>query len=273
LDSAQEKIAMNRNTLRTILFIRELHHAKRTQWCRAAEKPNSIPAVATICAKTFQMIAMCRSPRALAPIGGSQIMSRTTPASTVAVRAASQADAAAMGAVWSASWRETYAGLIPNHPLIAETPERATRRWQSRLASKSASEIILVAHDARAGVVALGSAGACTDDGLRSGAATGWRYDGEIFTLYVDPAYTGRGIGRLLLWSLFERLEAQGMASAAVWVLARNPATFFYQAAGAARIASRVDRIFGTHLEVSAFGWPDLREARARTAGMDRGLA
>ena len=82
---------------------------------------------------------------------------------------------------------------------------------------------------------------------------------GEIFTLYVAPEHQERGIGRALLFRLFEGLTDRGLNSAVVWVLAQNPARFFYEAMGGRRIAAKQERLWNTTLPQVAYGWDDLR--------------
>ena len=58
---------------------------------------------------------------------------------------------------------------------------------------------MLVAEDAQHGAIGLCSLGAARDGG------TG--FDGEIYTLYVDPAFLGRGAGRALLAGAFDAFK------------------------------------------------------------------
>jgi ribosomal protein S18 acetylase RimI-like enzyme len=54
--------------------------------------------------------------------------------------------------------------------------------------------------------------------------------DGELFAIYVDPDYWGRGVGRKLMAAGEERLRELGHVEAILWVLADNPrARRFYE--------------------------------------------
>jgi hypothetical protein len=56
---------------------------------------------------------------------------------------------------------------------------------------------------------------------------------GEVYALYVDPQYWGRGIGRSLIAEARTQLSGQGLAKAVLWVLAGNErAQRFYRADG-----------------------------------------
>jgi len=57
------------------------------------------------------------------------------------------------------------------------------------------------------------------------------------------------------------RLLAKDLGSALIWVLAENPARFFYQAMGGTLVAVRTQRMWGAALEESGYAWADLRQA------------
>ena len=57
--------------------------------------------------------------------------------------------------------------------------------------------------------------------------------DGELYVLYVDPAYWGSGIGCELIRAGEERMRELGYRHVVLWVLDDNPrARRFYEAAG-----------------------------------------
>jgi hypothetical protein len=172
------------------------------------------------------------------------------------IRTARPKDASAMGQLYVDAWRDAYAGILPSQMLLRMSPETHTRSWRRMIVRRGAGADILVADDPTWGIVGLASAGPCEDATLDA--------DGEVYTLYVDPNHLGRGVGSRLLSGMFERIERRKHASAAVWALARNPARHFYEQAGGTMIARRVDRVWGARLEVVAYGWRDLAEARAR---------
>ena len=73
-----------------------------------------------------------------------------------------------------------------------------------------------------------------------------------------------------LLGALLSALSAAGCWSALVWVLAENPARFFYEAMVGTLIATREEPFHGVILNECAYGWPDLgRYAEIRTWGSD----
>jgi ribosomal protein S18 acetylase RimI-like enzyme len=179
--------------------------------------------------------------------------------SLVRVRSAVVTDAAAVARIDVETWRDTYAGVLPQQMLVGlSTPQR--RRAWSQFILRCPGDLMVATH-ARDGVVAFGSCGT-----RRGGISP---YAGEVFTLYVEPAYQGEGIGRRVLLHLFGRLLRRSLASAQVWVLRDNPSRFFYERLGGKLVAHkpvRIDRI-DVDVEAVAYGWSDLAavlEAQSR---------
>ena len=100
------------------------------------------------------------------------------------------------------------------------------------------------------GIVGFGSCGA-----EQTGSIA---FAGEVYTLYVEDAMHGRGLGRRLLRTMFARLRRDGRNSAAIWVLEGNPARFFYEAMGGSQVAERRSRQWGADITERAYGWQDL---------------
>src|ERR1700744_3617622 len=92
-------------------------------------------------------------------------------------------------------------------------------RWRMAIERK---ELVLVAEHEKHGIVAMASAGAARDRDLG--------FDGEVYTLYVDPPYFGMGVGRILLNGTFAELRRRAFRSCVIWAHARNNARFFYEA-------------------------------------------
>jgi ribosomal protein S18 acetylase RimI-like enzyme len=110
----------------------------------------------------------------------------------------------------------------------------------------------------RHGVIGLAGFGAARDRALG--------FDGEVYTLYVDPDFLGQGVGRSLLHGAFAALEARAFHSCVIWSHARNHACFFYQAMGGARVAERQVLLGGQEVGEVAFGWQRLSLSSRRLA-------
>jgi ribosomal protein S18 acetylase RimI-like enzyme len=174
----------------------------------------------------------------------------------VKVRQAKPDDAEGVARVYIESWHDTYAAILPMRLLCAMTPRGQTSRW--RAAVRARGEAVFVAEDENRGIVGMASCGQARD------AALG--FDGEVYTLYVDPACYGAGIGRALLRETFAWMGERGYGSCVIWAHAKNNARFFYEKVGGRLIAERSGRMMGDPICENAFGWRRLALAETSRA-------
>jgi GNAT superfamily N-acetyltransferase len=127
------------------------------------------------------------------------------------------------------------------------TPKGQTARWRAAIANR---ELVLVAVNGQHGIVGMASMGPARDRELG--------FDGEVFTLYVDPDFFGRGVGRRLLNGAFAELRKRGFRSCVIWAHAKNNARYFYEAMGGRLVAERTARMMGDAVPEAAFGWKKL---------------
>jgi L-amino acid N-acyltransferase YncA len=184
---------------------------------------------------------------------------------TITIRKARPADAEGVARIYVESWRDTYPGILPARLLTSMTIAGQTARWRSAI-SIAARESVLVAEDARGNVFGMTSLGRSRDTGLG--------FDAEIYTLYVHPYVTERGVGRALLAGAFMALAHKGHGSCMIWAHARNPARFFYEAMGGTLVAERSTAMMGEPVPEVAYGWDSLvvgeaGRTRARTITPD----
>ena len=165
----------------------------------------------------------------------------------LSVRSARPSDAEDLARIYIESWQDTYAGILPHALLSAMSHKGQAARWQQTMRGPGA---VLIAEDPHIGPVGLASLGPARDKGLG--------LDGEIYTLYVDPAFLGRGTGRMLLAGAFAALTEKKYRSCLIWAHARNNAGFFYEAMGGRRVGNRVTRIMGEETPEVAYGWKRL---------------
>jgi ribosomal protein S18 acetylase RimI-like enzyme len=175
------------------------------------------------------------------------------------VRTARPEDAADLARIYIESWQDTYAGIISHALLGAMSLRGHTARWQSAIRNaERCNGAVLVAEEAAQGVIGLCSLGAARDSGIG--------FEGEIYTLYVDPAFLGRGTGRALLSGAFDAFKVRRLRSCLIWAHARNNACFFYEAMGGRRVATRTTRLMGELTPEIGFGWKKLvARKQART--------
>lgn len=170
------------------------------------------------------------------------------------IREAREADAAAMARVIIDSRRVAHRDHIPQEDLLRFTYDESERNWGRALRELSESpdsgKCIYVAE---------------TEEGQVAGVAMGGPertnnplYAGEVYILYLLPAYQRRGIGRDLTRAVVRRLVERGMGSFLIRVLAANaPAHRFYEALGGQVVLEEQIEEDGVVLDQVAYGWPD----------------
>ena len=178
------------------------------------------------------------------------------------IRIATPNDAAAIGRVHVETWQATYAGLLPDSLLAGMSDLRQAAYWSSLLDNPREARGVFVADEPSAGVVGFASCGPLRDppEGLDGHE----KRVGEVYTLYVEPDFQNRGLGRRLLDALFRQLSADGCDSAVLWMLADNPTRFFYEGMGGVVVGHRVDTMAGADVEELAYCWRDLEAPLVR---------
>jgi ribosomal protein S18 acetylase RimI-like enzyme len=171
----------------------------------------------------------------------------------VHVRKARPSDADAIARIYIEAWQDTYPALLPSRLLLTMTQEGQTQRWRNAI-TIAARETVYVAESGNREVVAMASFGRSRD--------SGFGFDSEIYTLYVDPCFTGLGYGRAMLNGAFNALNNLKHESCLIWAHARNPARFFYEAMGGKLVAERTTNMMGIPVAEVAFGWRKLAQAR-----------
>jgi ribosomal protein S18 acetylase RimI-like enzyme len=163
----------------------------------------------------------------------------------ITVRRARLADAAAIGAVHVAAWRNTYPGILPDAYLSRMSPVRQARHYEASIAG-GASVIVAAPTNGTPRLVGFTTAGRARVAGLG---------DGEIETLYVLDDWRELGVGRRLLHAAAKDLAARGCKSAFLWVLRDNPSRFFYQLLGGQPTAQGETRVAGVDVPQMAYSW------------------
>ncbi|GMA15776.1 GNAT family N-acetyltransferase [Deinococcus metallilatus] len=171
------------------------------------------------------------------------------------LRPATPPDAPALAHVHTASWRETYTGLLPQEFLAGMTDdaarERRQRMWEVLAADPS--QIVLVTQQ-DGEVVAFASGGPARD---HPGV------DAELYTLYALKSAHGQGLGRALLHALARELHLGGANSLALWVLDQNPTRQWYARQGAREAGEKTQPLpAGGELREVRMVWDNLAQLR-----------
>ena len=132
----------------------------------------------------------------------------------ITIRRANPGDAPAIGAVFDAAVREGWGHL----GSLAKEPMFSAEAWDELVADHAPPRSLLVATEAAERVV---------------GYCAVHPEDGEVYLLFVEPSWAGRGVGRALLAAGHAALRAAGCTHAYVYTEERNErALAVYAAAG-----------------------------------------
>jgi ribosomal protein S18 acetylase RimI-like enzyme len=181
----------------------------------------------------------------------------------VTIRRARPGDADAMARVHLASWRSTYAGVLPESYLTTLSASQESLGYE---------RAILERRGGHAGFVAIADGREASGPGL-IGFVTGGMSrrpsiaEGEVETIYLLDDFRDRGIGRRLMRAMASHLASLGAESAFAWVLEDNPSRWFYARLGA-RVAAREEMVFaGQKTAQLAYAWTPIHTLLSATAG------
>nr|WP_297425166.1 GNAT family N-acetyltransferase [uncultured Actinotalea sp.] len=142
------------------------------------------------------------------------------------IRSATVDDAEQIAAVHIASWREAYAGAVPEDYLASLDQGQRAEAWRTQLGEAEHADLkVWVAEDADdAHVLGFASLGPSRDEDAD-------RTTLEIHTIYLEPSAWGQGVARRLMRTMLEHVPDG--ARVTLWVLASNDrAAHFYRRHG-----------------------------------------
>jgi len=172
----------------------------------------------------------------------------------IGIRLARPADAVHIAHIYVESWRETYAGILPDAGLLRMSKVDHATSWLRTIKGSNPRHPVLVAGDTRGNIYGFASAGPSRDKSLP--------FEGEVYTLYVAPGWTGQGLGSALLSSIFRLFAKANFRGIVIWALADNPSRFFYEAMGGRLIAERQHPLWGRSMREIGYGWRSLDACR-----------
>jgi GNAT superfamily N-acetyltransferase len=143
----------------------------------------------------------------------------------VVIRAATPADADGITDVQVASWRAGYAHVFPDSILYADDFESSRRTfWNNWRFAPGHRIAVAVERGDPERVIGFSSYGPERE------RARGFTGRGEVWAFYLHPDAWGSGAAGQLMDHVEERLNAEGFATAVLWVLEDNPrARRFYE--------------------------------------------
>jgi GNAT superfamily N-acetyltransferase len=166
-----------------------------------------------------------------------------------AIREARLADAGDIARVHAESWQVSYRGILPASVLARiDVGQRLASRERIL---RARAGLNLVAYDCSHGDIV----GFC-DAGRARGEA---QIEGEVYAIYFAHHAKRHGLGTEMFERTRDWMEAQGMRSMIVWVLANNPhARRFYEAAGGRRDRAKQTQVGGFPVVEQAYVWDRL---------------
>lgn len=128
------------------------------------------------------------------------------------VRPATTSDLPAIVDIFRRCWTISYVDLLPSSVQEAMTPEKARELWA--LAVEPSTDRATLIAEAEDQVIGMARVGIDPADVSR----------GHLFSLYIDPASSGRGAGRYLLSRAMDEVKARGFKEMTLWVFKENAA-------------------------------------------------
>lgn len=144
------------------------------------------------------------------------------------IRPARPDDADAIARIHVETWRDAYAGILPDRVLVNMSISREKGGWSSTLLNR---EWVYIAETKSYVIVGFGSCGPQRLSNIKS--------EDEVYTLYFSPDFKGRGFGSSLIASMFGALARDGRKSVIVCVTRENPSKYSHEAIGGRKIAGR----------------------------------
>lgn len=182
----------------------------------------------------------------------------------ICIRRARPGDAAAIGAVHVATWRNVYAGVLSEEYLAGLSTVRHAIGYEQAIADRRRGHAMFVAvasgadappgrsGDEGGAVIGFVSGGRARRPGLCGESPSG---GGEVETLYLLDDYRDRGLGRRLMRAMAAHLAAVGCRSVTLWVLSDNPTRWFYLRLGGRPAARETIQFAGRQVEQTAYLW------------------
>ena len=142
----------------------------------------------------------------------------------ILTRSAKAEDALAIASVHVGAWKAAYRGIVSDEFLDSLSLEQRSAAWKRILLADPPEDVwVALAGD---NIVGWISAAASRDPDAKP-------LTGEIWALYVAPAYWRMGVGRFLCRGAERRLLERGFIEVTLWVLKDNrSAQDFYHSVG-----------------------------------------
>ncbi|HEY1819396.1 MAG TPA: GNAT family N-acetyltransferase [Trebonia sp.] len=168
------------------------------------------------------------------------------------VRAARASDAEGLARTQAASWRVTFAGLVPDAVIAQLTSDEAVgqyaQRWRDAISAPPTSKHrvhVAVEKPGEPDILGFAAAGPATDEDLWPAT------DGELYELHVLPSVAEQGHDGRLLNAVADTFAEDGFSTGYTWALSGDQARIgFLEAAGWATDGSQSNLDMGVKVPV-----------------------
>jgi GNAT superfamily N-acetyltransferase len=169
----------------------------------------------------------------------------------IGYREATTEDCAAVARVHVRSWRESFAGIVPQTFLDKLSIENRTSAFEQRFSAGTYK--MYVAEAAGPGILGF------ADFGEPRQSIDG--YGAELYAIYLLPEFQRRGVGERLFNLVKEALARSGIDSMYLLALEASPYRPFYEKMGGRITGSEQIELEGTAFDVLVYGWKGLTRA------------
>lgn len=164
-------------------------------------------------------------------------------------REATVSDCFAVARVHVQSWKESFAGIVPQTFLDKKSVEERAKAFEAGFSANSYK--MYVAEVAGRGVVGFADFGEPREP---VGA-----YEGELYAIYLVSEFQRRGIGERLFKLGVDYFIGGGKESMYLLTLEVSPYRYFYEKMGGQIIGKKQVEIEGIMYDELVYGWNSLR--------------
>lgn len=168
-----------------------------------------------------------------------------SPVKSIIYREATILDSTAVARVHVRSWRESFAGIVPQAFLDKMSVEQRTEVFARRFSDTSYGMYVAEAEESE--VIGFADYGEPRDDVIG--------YEAELYAIYLLPEYQGRGVGQALFQRVVEALIRSGKKSLYLLALEVSPYKSFYEKMGGRVVERRRKELEGVTFDVLVYGW------------------
>lgn len=166
------------------------------------------------------------------------------------IRKANFKDAQAIAKVHVDTWRTTYEGIIPTEFLNKLNYSERKNIWENNI--MRTENVVFVVENEEGQIIGFADTSR-RENNLELNSI-------DLTSLYLLEAYQGKGIGKLLMKTLFEHYKNQGYDKIYVDVLADNNTRYFYEYLGAKFFKKINIKIGGKILDEATYVWESIND-------------